>query len=232
MDLLCFLVYQESRTVRWRAKTMLQRREDKCILFAYFIIPIKVIGGSWIDGYYIDVRVFLFSLLLFPFSLQFKNNRDSDFARVILYGLYFMSLWGFLYSFSDFNKNFSAACADRLEEKSSVFQINTMQAKSGIRPYNSSWGYFLKQREILTPYLFTGSHIPVAYKNRPSLLSEFRFNQGNKEADRKFLNKLRESYDYVLLIGNDSKADNLLSTVSYEACSDKLVRVYKIKKYN
>ena len=199
-------------------------------LFVYFILPLKAIGEHDIDAYYLDVRFFLFTLILFPFSLQVKNNRNLDFARVILYSLFLVSFWGLFHSFSDFNKNFSTACASEIKQESSIFQINATQLKSGIRPYNNAWGYFYREREILTPYLFQGPHIPIQYRNRPPLLSKFLVNQGNKEMEKELLYKLKENYNYILLIGNNSQMEEMISSISHEICSEKLVRLYKIER--
>lgn len=198
------------------------------LLFAYFLLPLKAVNGQYIDGYYMDVRVLLFSLTLFPLSLRVKDNRNIDLARMLLCVLFFISFSGLLYSFSDFNRNFSASCARVIKQETSVFPINVMGSKSAIRPYNSSWGYLSTRQEILTPFLFTGRHIPVAYKKRPPALSEFRFNQGDEAMDMAFLNKLRENYDYVLLLGTDPKAERLIDSIARERCRDKSVKVYEI----
>jgi len=200
------------------------------LFFIYFALPLKAIGEYSIDAYYLDVRFLLFALILFPFSLQAKNNRNLDFARVILYALFLVSFWGLFHSFSDFNKNFSTACASKIKQDSAVFQINVTKAKSGIRPYDSSWGYFYREREILTPYLFQGPHIPLKYRNRPPLLSKFLVSQGNKEMEKEFLDKLRETYNYILFIGNNSKVEERISPISHEICSDGLVRLYEIEE--
>lgn len=200
------------------------------LLFTYFVLPLKAVNGHSIDGYYIDVRVLLFSLILFPLSLRITDNRNIDLAKVILYILFFMSFSGLLHSFSDFNRNFSASCARAIKPRSSVFQINVMPAESGIRPYSSAWGFFCKEREILTPYLFTGTHIPVTYKYRPPALTEFQIGRGNAERDRDFLNKLRDNYDYILFMGNDQKTEDLIGTVSQKMCVDKSVGLYEINR--
>ncbi len=53
---------------------------------------------------------------------------------------------------------------------------------------------------------------------------------GNKEIGPEFMDKIRETYDYVLLVGNDSKVEGLIDSISFKICSDKLVSLYKIEK--
>jgi hypothetical protein len=200
------------------------------LIFVYFALPLKAIGENNIDAYYLDIRFYLFALLMLPLSLQVKNNRNIDVARVILYGLCLVSFWGLFNSFSDFNGNFSVACASKIEQESTVFPITASPAKSGIRPYTSAWGYFYKEKEILTPYLFQGPHIPIQYKNRPPLLSRLWANKGNKEKEKELLSELTENYDYILLIGNSYENEEMIRSISHEICADKMVKLYKIEK--
>jgi hypothetical protein len=198
------------------------------LLVTYFALPLKEVNGHSIDGYYIDVRVLLFSMILYSLALRVKDNRNINLASVALYILFFMGFSGLLYSFLDFNKTFSDSCARVIRRGSSVFPINVMPAKSAVRPYSSAWGYFSVRREIITPYLFTASHIPIAYRDRPPVLPGLRTGQGNKDRQRDSLNKLRQKYNYVLLMGTDPQIENLIGEVARKTCQDKSVGVYEI----
>jgi hypothetical protein len=200
------------------------------LFFVYFALPLKAIGENNIDAYYLDIRFYLFALLLLPLSLQVKNSRNLDVARVILCGLFLVSFWGLFDSFSDFNKNFSVSCAKKIKQESAVFPINTTPAKSGIRPYTSAWGYFYKEKEILTPHLFQAPHIPIQYKNRPPLLSRLWADKGNKETEKELLHELKETYDYILLIGDSSRNEEMIRSISHAICTDRLVKLYEIEK--
>jgi hypothetical protein len=198
------------------------------LLFIYFVLPLKEVNGHSIDAYYIDVRVLLFSMILYSLALRIKDNWNIKLAKVALYLLFLMSFSGLLYSFSDFNKTFSDSCARVIRQGSTLFPINVMPAKSAVRPYRSAWGYFALKREILTPYLFTASHIPVAYRDRPPTLPGLRTSPGRRDMQSDSLNKLREHYDYVLLIGTDLNIENLIEPISKKICEDKSVKVYEI----
>lgn len=199
------------------------------LLIIYFALPLKGVEGYYMDIYYLDVRFLFFFLMLFPFSLQFKQHRDLDFARLLLCGIAFICFYGILFSFSDFNRTFSASCARLMAPKSSLYPINLVEAKSGMRPYNSAWGYFYKDREFLTPFIFTGGHISISYRKRPPILAGASLTGEDEEMNQQSLKTLSQSYDYVILTGGDPKVRHSLETVSEEVCSEKLVHVYKIE---
>lgn len=194
------------------------------LLLVYFGLPLKAAGDS-IDGFNIDARSLLFCLILFPLSLNVRQNRNTDLARGILYILFFISFSALLHSFSGFNNTFSASCARVIEPGSTVFQISAVPSGSAVRPYHHAWGYFGGRREILTPYLFAGGQIPIEYKDRPPVLDWTRINGMNKGAERDLL---RTNYDYVLLIGADPVTEEFISTISRKTCEDREVRVYKM----
>lgn len=198
-------------------------------LLVYLILPRTVNGTEA----YIDVRALLFSLILVPFSLQIKNSRHVEFAKLVLIVVFFVSFSWLLISFSNLNKNFSTKCADQIERRSVILPVDATQPEGslgGITPYLHSWGYFLKHKEILTPYLFQHTHIPIKYKYKPPAPSEYWAMFGNKEIAPEFMDKIRETYDYVLLVGNDSKVEGLIDSISFKICSDRLVSLYKIEK--
>jgi hypothetical protein len=177
-----------------------------------------------------DVRALLFSFILLPFSLQIKNNRYVKLAKVMLIAVFFVSFSWLLTSFSNFNKNFSTKCAGQIENRSTILPIDAVQSEEKIKQYSHSWGYFLKRRELLTPYLFQHAHIPIKYKNKPSAPSEWWVIQGNMKEGKEFINTIRDTYDYILLFGNDSEVEEMISPISYKICSDGLVSLYKVGK--
>jgi hypothetical protein len=197
-------------------------------LLVYLILP-RVAENIFV---FIDVRALLFSFILFPFSLQIKNNRHVKLAKAILTAVFFINFSWLLISFSDFNKNFSTKCADQIEDRSAILPIDAVQSEGNIMQYLHSWGYFLKYKELLTPYIFQHAHIPLKYRHRLPAPREYWSIWGNKEISEDLIVKIRETYDYILLFGNDSKVEKVISSISHEICSDKLVSLYKIEKVN
>ena len=194
-------------------------------LLIYFILPYKSSVGS------IDVRALLFSLVILPLSFDTRNNRPVDFAKVILLAVIFINFSWLFISFSDFNKNFSIRCAGEIEKRSVILPIITIKPQSpAIRPYLNSWGYFSGHREILTPYLFTGSPMRIVYKHRPPAPHQWWILSNKIEEGKKYINTIQETYDYILLIGNDAKVQEIIKPISYKTCSDRSVSLYKIKK--
>ena len=195
-------------------------------LVVYIVLP-RVADTVYV---FMDARALLFSFLLLPFSLQIKNNMYVKLAKVMLIAVFFVSFSWLLTSFSNFNKNFSTKCAGQIENRSIIFPIDAVQSEEIIKQYLHSWGYFLKSRELLTPYLFEHAHVPIKYKHKPSAPSESWVLQGNMKEGKEFINTIRGTYDYILLIGNDSKVKEMINTISYETCSEGLVSLYKVEK--
>jgi hypothetical protein len=194
-------------------------------LFIYFILPYKSSVGS------IDVRTLLFSLVILPLSFDTRNNRPVDFAKVILLVVIFINFSWLFISFSDFNKNFSTICAGEIEERSVVLPIVTVKPQSpAARPYLNSWGYFYGHKEILTPYLFMGSPMRIVYKHRPPAPYQWWFLSNKIEEVEKSINAIQETYNYILLIGNDAQVQGIIKPISYKVCSDRSVSLYKIEK--
>lgn len=195
------------------------------LFLMYIVLPFKSMRS------FIDVRALLFSLILFPLSLKIKDNRHIDIAKLVLLCIFLISFSWLLSFFSDFNKNFSTRCAGEIEQRSAILPVDaTKPESSAIRPYLNSWGYFFRHKELLTPYLATGSQMRIEYIHKPPAPSEWWVYHGNIKEGTEFINTIRDTYDYILLIGNDSKVEKIIGSISYEVCSDRLVRLYKIEK--
>ena len=195
------------------------------LLLIYLIFPFKRQFGD------IDVRALLFAMILLPFSFNIRESRHSNLARVILLSVSIMNLLWIFYFFSDFNKNFSTKCAGEIKQGSIILPIDTIESNSAtVRPYHSSWGYFLKNKEFLTPYLFTGSHIGIEYKNRPPAPNEWWVTIGNLAEGAAFMHSVKDTYDYILIFGNNPEVEDMIGTFSHEVCSDRSVRLFKIEK--
>lgn len=193
----------------------------------YLILPFKRALA------HVDVRAFLFSLILLPLSFNIREGRYTKLARLILLSVFLLNLSWILFFFSDFNKNFSTRCADKIEQGSIVLPIDATKSKSAvIRPYIHSWGYFLNHKEFLTPYLFTGSHIGIEHKNKPPAPSEWWVILGDMDKGAAFMNTIKDTYDYILIVGSSPEAEEMIGSISYEVCSDRSVRLFKIEKDN
>lgn len=222
--LFAFAIYLILRNSSFQNKLYLV--SSGAFLLVYMILP-RVAYNVYV---FMDVRALLFSFILLPFSLQIKNNRYVKLAKVMLIAVFFVSFSWLLTSFSNFNKNFSTKCAGQIENRSTILPIDAVQSEEKIKQYSHSWGYFLKRRELLTPYLFQHAHIPIKYKNKPSAPSEWWVIQGNMKEGKEFINTIRDTYDYILLFGNDSEVEEMISPISYKICSDGLVSLYKVGK--
>lgn len=197
------------------------------LLLIYLILP-QEMNGYRSD---LDMRVLFFSFMLLPLSLQIQYNGYVELAKFILIVVILISFSWSLISFTDFNKNFSTVCAGQLENRTFVLPVDATQHETDIlTPYLHSWGYFLKYKEVLSPYLFQHNHIPIKYRDRPPAPSEFWVTHENKEISPKLMGEISDTYDYILLIGNDPKVEDLIGSISYQVCSDRLVSLYKVEK--
>ncbi len=187
----------------------------------------------------IDVRALLFSLMVLPLSLKIRESRHVTIARLSLLGIVFIGFFWILISFSNFNKNFSTKCASVIKQGTAILPIDVTKVESAVTPYVNSWGYFLRHRELITPYLFSG--FMVEYKKRlpaPSISWVFShsakvpyaFTIQYEPLSEEFLNEIKDNYDYILLTGDDQNVKKLIGSVSQETCSSGKVRLYKIDK--
>jgi hypothetical protein len=192
------------------------------VLF-YFVLPFASMNGS-----YIDVRTLLFALILFPFSLKINNNIYIGVVKLILLIVFFISFSWLLKSSMDFNENFSTKCAEKIEEKSFIFPIDASSIENEIKPFIHSWGYFIDQVDFITPYLFSGVQQQIVYTNKPPAPSEYWALYNDIESGAKFMDKISNFYEYILLFGNNSDVESLIGDISFMICSDKSVRLYKI----
>jgi hypothetical protein len=195
------------------------------LFIIYFALPFKRILA------YVDVRAFFFSLVIFPLSLQIKDNRHVSLAKLLLLSVFIINLSWLFVSCLDMNKNFSTACKDQIRDGSKVLPIDASKSRSAvIRPSFNSWGYFFKDKELLTPYLFTGKHVRFEYTQKPPAPSPWWVILGNEAKVRDNVNLLRDTYDYIILVGMNPHVEEIVTSISNEVCSDKSVRLYEIEK--
>lgn len=196
------------------------------LLLVYIMLP-RVDNGIYVFS---DVRAMIFSFIMLSLSLQINDSRYLGLIKMVLVVVSLVSFSWLWASFSDFNKNFSTKCADQIENRSAVLPVDATKPEGGLTPYIHSWGYFFIQRELLTPYLFQHAHIPIKYKHALPAPSSYWAIKGNESIGLKLIGEIRETYDYILLVGKDSEAEDLIGSISHEVCTDRLVSLYKIEK--
>ncbi len=196
---------------------------------SYFVLP--AMG--------IDVRAVLFAMVILPLSLKVKDGIHVRIARFVLLTVFSIGFFWMIASFSDFNKNFSTRCAAGMIRSAAVLPIDVTNNETAITPYVNSWGYFLRQREVITPYLFSG--FMVDYKKTwPAPSISWVFTSGKKTPysfrvqyetiSKESLHKIKDNYDYILLTGSDKEMEDLIGSVSRKECSSGAVSLYKVDK--
>lgn len=200
------------------------------LLFAAlcFLLFIALPGLKGITYVNVDIRALFFSIVLLPFAFRIK--RAMEFVKFILIAVSIINFSYLLTSFSDFNKNFSTRCSGLVEDRSIVLPIVSTELNSWVAPHLFSWGYFYKDKEMLTPYLFADGHVPIKYKDEPLAPSRWWAVFGNKELAPELVNEIKDKYDYVILVGNDLKVEGLINSISYKECSEGIVSLYRMRK--
>jgi len=193
-----------------------------------FLLFTALPGLKGITYVNVDIRALFFSIMLLPFAFHIK--RTMEFAKFILIVVSIINFSYLLISFSDFNKNFSTRCAGHIENRSIMLPVISSEINSWVAPHLFSWGYFYKNKEMLTPYLFTDDHVPIKYKDELPAPSRWWAIVGSKELDPDIVNEIKDKYDYILFVGNDLKVERLISSISSKECSEGIVSLYRMRK--
>jgi len=126
-----------------------------------------------------------------------------------------------------------------IEKKATVLPIDVTKVENAITPYVNAWGYFMRQKEIITPYIFSGftveykKHLPapsISWVFSHSAKVPYAFTIQYEPLSEEFLNKIKDNYDYIFLTGDDQNVRKLIGSASKEVCSSGKVRLYKIDK--
>lgn len=193
-------------------------------LLIYLILPYKGIRG------YVDVRTLLFGYLLFPLALRPRDNRSSLFVKLLLLSIFMINSYFLLFSFHDFNKNFSTECSKKIQDGSVILPVDaTKNSDTPVMRYLNAWGYFLEKRQILFPYLATGAQLSIEYVNRPPAPTEWWVFHGKLDEGRNLADAIQKNYDYIILSGNNNQVEKIISSLADEICSDGLVRLYQVR---
>ncbi len=188
----------------------------------YLILPFKIMAG------FADARALLFSLILFTLSMNLKG-RYAGILRLLMTVIFIINLSWLWVFFTEFNKNFSTRCAASMKSQSIVLPVTAINSESfAVRPYLAAWGYFLRDIEILTPYLVTGNVLQIEYINKPPAPLAWWAIHGDIEKGREMLDAIKNTYDYILFIGSNAEIENVIKTYADKVCSDGVVSLYKV----
>lgn len=140
------------------------------ILFAvYFFLPENL--PTWqFAGARLVPFVLFFAFASFAATLASSSPRlTNEFAAAFA----IVAIASFLFSFASMNEDSAllsqnARIASFLGQNSSIFPVGDGFAKAGAAatsPLFHSWGYFVIQKDVFSPYLFSESYTPVKYSD-------------------------------------------------------------------
>lgn len=187
----------------------------------YLILPFKKIGS------FADTRALLISLILFTLSVNLKG-KYAGILRLLTTVIFIINLSWLWFFCAEFNKNFSAQCVASIKPQSIVLPVAAIKSESSVvRPYLAAWGYFLRDIEILTPYLTTGYVLQIEYINKPPAPLESWVIHGDIEKGREMSDIIRNAYDYIIFIGSNAEAESIIKPFTDKICSESIVSLYK-----
>jgi hypothetical protein len=192
--------------------------------FLYLALPFSGVSGTMIDARALPFAVLM---LLVSFGRRAKAGRG---APVILFLIVLaLKAYGSFSYYSEFPRNFSkiSNCMDRVEDGAVLLPVCSMD-ESNINPYTHVWAYEILKKEIVTPYLFAGREQPLKYRRplfAPSSLWGYE-----KEYDEPplFWQKMRNTYDYVLIVGDNAKLKKAVGSIGRTVCETGVASLYQM----
>jgi hypothetical protein len=214
----------------WHAATSPLANRGFAVMGMFFFFFYLALPFSGISGTMIDARALPFAalMLLISFGRRVKGGRA---APVILFLIVLaLKAYGSFSYYSEFPHNFSkiSDCMDRVEDGAALLPVCSIE-DSNINPYTHVWAYAVLKKEIVTPYFFAGREQPLKYRRplfAPSPLWGYEKKYDEPPA---FWQKMRNTYDYVLIIGGNMQLKKAVRGISREVCDTGVASLYRVQ---
>jgi hypothetical protein len=196
--------------------------------FLYLVLPFSGISGTMIDARALPFAVLM---LLVSFGPRVKAGRG---VPVILFLIVLaLKAYGSFSYYSEFPHNFSriSSCMDRVENGVVLLPLCSMD-ESNINPYNHVWAYEVLKKEIVTPYLFAGRAQPLKYRRPLFAPSPLWAYEKNYDEPPLFWQKIRNTYDYVLIVGGNAKLKKAVGGIGQTVCDTGVSSLYRVEGGN
>jgi hypothetical protein len=197
-------------------------------LFLYLALPFSGVSGTMIDA---RALPFAAVMLLVAFGRRVKAGRA---VPVILFILVLaMKAYGSFSYYSEFPGTLSkiSRCMDKVEEGAVLLPVCSMDG-SNINPYTHVWAYEVLKKKLITPYLFAGREQPLKYRRALFAPSSLWGYEKKYDEPPAFWEKLRNTYDYVLIIGDDPELRKAMEGIGREECDTGVAQLYRVNGEN
>jgi hypothetical protein len=217
----------------WHAATSPLAHRGFAVMGIFFFLFYLVLPFSGVSGTMIDARALPFGvlMLLVSFGRRMKVGRG---APVILFLIVLaIKAYGSFSYYSEFPYNFSriSHCMDQVDEGAVLLPVCSMDG-SNINPYTHVWAYEVLKKEIVTPYLFAGREQPLKYR-RPFFAPSSLWGYEKKyDESPSFWQKMRNTYDYVLVVGYNAKLKKAVGDIGRKVCDTGVASLYRVEGGN
>jgi hypothetical protein len=214
----------------WHAATSPLANRGFAVMGMFFFFLYLVLPFSGVSGTMIDARALPFAalMLLVSFGPRVKAGRA---APVILFLIVLaLKAYGSFSYYSEFPRNFSriSNCMDSVENGAVLLPVCSMD-ESNINPYTHAWAYEVLKKEVVTPYFFAGREQPLKYR-RPLFAPSSLWGYDKKyDEPPLFWQKVRSTYDYVLVIGDNAKLKNAVAGIGRAVCDTGVASLYRVE---
>jgi hypothetical protein len=215
----------------WHAATSPPVNRGFAVLAAAFFLLYLALPFSGVSGTMIDARALPFAalMLLVAFGRRVKAGRAVPVMLLVL--VLAIKAYGSFSYYSGFPATFSKirSCMDKVAEGSVLLPVCSME-ESNINPYTHVWGYELLKKQIVTPYLFAGRQQPLKYRYALFAPSPLWGYEKTYDEPPPFWEKLRNTYDYVLIIGGKTALKKATGNIGREVCDTGVAALYRVEK--
>ncbi len=195
-----------------------------------FLVLYLVLPFSGISGTMIDARALPFAALMLLVSTD-HLEKLRRLALIVLFVIVIAikSYWSFSY-YSSASRNFPEIrkCMDKMEAGAVLLPVCSAEG-SNINPYTHSWGYEVLKKEFVTPYLFAGREQPLKFRQLLFAPSGLWGYKDEYDEEPSFWASLKNTYDYVLIIGNNSKLKKAVGKIGREVCGSEMAALYRVE---
>ncbi len=201
------------------------------LLGIFFFLLYLALPFSGVSGTLIDARALPFVLLMLLVS--FGRSRQASRAVPVMLFIIVLSIkaYGSFSYYSAFQGNFPKIleCMDKVDDGSVLLPVCSMD-ESNINPYTHVWGYEVLRKKIVVPYLFAGREQPLKFRSSLFAPSGLWGYAAAYDEPPVFWEKMRNTYDYVLLIGDNSRLKRELGDIGREVCDSGISVLYRVER--
>jgi hypothetical protein len=214
----------------WHAATSPLAHRGFALMGMFFFLAYLALPFSGLSGTMIDARALPFAVLMLLVSLGRRVKAGRGVPVLLFVIVLAIKAYGSFSYYSEFPHNFSriSSCMDRVEEGAVLLPVCSMD-ESNINPYTHVWAYEVLKKEIVTPYLFAGREQPLKYRRALFAPSSLWGYEKKYDEPPLFWREMRNTYDYVLVIGDNAKLKKAVGGIGREVCNSGVASLYRVE---